>query len=269
MRRREFLSVVGGAAAWPVVARAQQSERVRRIAGLLNLTADDPQEKSRIALFRQELEKFGWFEGRNIHFDYRFTAGIAGREEPLAKELVALRPDLILSHGYTTAAVQRATHTIPVVFVMVAEPVDQGLVTSLTHPGGNITGFTFLEPSVGAKWLGLLKEIAPRVMRVAVMLNPDTTSIPLVFSRSVEEAAEKFQVQAMMTPIHAPAEIDAIMTTLAREPGGGLIVPADTFTSVHRKLIIELAARHGLPLVTGNPTFPTEGGADVLWGRRC
>jgi ABC-type uncharacterized transport system substrate-binding protein len=261
MHRRDFITIVGGAAVvWPFEARGQRSDRIRLIGVLLNLTEDDPQVRVRIVAFQQELEKFGWVEGRDSRFEYRFAAGIAGREEALAKELVALQPDLILSHGYTTAALHRATSSIPIVFVYVAEPVAVGFAHSLAYPGGNITGFTFLEPSVGAKWVGLLKEIAPRVMRIAIMLNPDTTSEAVQFSRSAEEAAQKLELQVATTPVHTPTEIELVMTMLGRETGGGLIVPADTFTRVHRKLIIELAARHKLPLVTGNSTFPSDGG---------
>jgi putative tryptophan/tyrosine transport system substrate-binding protein len=261
MQRRDFITLLGGAAAaWPLVAHAQRSDRIRLIGVLINLTEDDPQVRVRTAAFRQELEKSGWIEGHNFRIEYRFAAGIAGREEALAKELVALQPDLILAHGYTTAALHRATLSIPIVFVFVAEPVAQGFVESLAHPGGNITGFTFLEPSVAAKWVGLLKEIAPHVTRIIFMLNPDTTSVPLEFSRSAEDAAQKFGMQILMTPVHTPAEIEALMTALGREPGAGLVLTADTFTTVHRKLIIELAARNRLPLITGNAPFPKEGG---------
>jgi putative tryptophan/tyrosine transport system substrate-binding protein len=259
MRRRDVLAGIGGSAVgWSLAARAD--EQVRKIGVLVNLTADDPQEKARLRAFRQELEGLGWSEGRNVSFDIRFAGGVEGREQALARELVHLRPDVILAHGYTTRAVQRSTRTIPVVFVFVAEPVAQGFVQSLARPGGNITGFTFLEPSVGSKWLELLTELSPSISRIAVVANPDTTSVPFLFFRSVEEAAPKFGVSLTIAPVHTPVEIEAVMTKFGREPGGGLILPADTFTTVHRKLIIELAAEHRLPLVTGNSAFPADGG---------
>jgi putative ABC transport system substrate-binding protein len=224
------------------------------------LLEDDPEEQARFAAFRESLAKLGWIEGSNIRFEYRLTGSVAGREEVLADELVALQPDLILAHGYTTRAVQQRTRTIPIVFVFVAEPVALGYVRTLAHPGGNLTGFTFLEPSVATKWVELLKQIAPPVSRVAVMVNLDTTSIPLEFSRSAEAVAQRFGVQMTMTPVHTTDEIEAVVTRFAGGAEGGLILPADAFTSVHRKLIIDLAMRYKLPLVTGNPTFPEDGG---------
>ena len=261
MRRRHFLWLASCALASASTLAAQaQSSRIRLVGVLANLTKDDPEEQARLAAFRESLAKLGWVEGRDIRYEYRLTGSVTGREEVLADELIALQPDLILAHGYTTRAVKLRTHTIPIVFVFVAEPVALGYVRSLAHPGGNLTGFTFLEPSVATKWVELLKEIAPSVTRVAVMLNPDTTSVPFEFFRSAEAVAQKFGIQMTMTPVHTADEIEAVVTRFAGGVEGGLILPADAFTTVHRSLIIDLATRHKLPLVTGNPTFPVDGG---------
>jgi ABC-type uncharacterized transport system substrate-binding protein len=262
MRRREFVAGLGGAAAWPLAARAQQPGRMRRIGHLENGAENDPEQQARVAALREGLAKLDWVEGRNFHIDVRFAAGDGDRARTYAAELVRLAPDVILANGNAALQpLQQATRTIPIVFTNVSEPVVFGFVQSLAHPGGNITGFTNLEPTVGAKWLQLLKEIAPRVTRVAVMFNPGLNPLAATQRfRSTEAAATNFAVDVVMAAVHARAEIEAVMTTLGREPGGALILPGDAFTSLHRKLIVELAARYRLPAISSARFFTAEGG---------
>ena len=262
MRRRDFIKVISGAAAaWPLAARGQQPDRVRRIGVLMGLAESDPEAKVRAAVFERALQELGWTRGRNIRIDYRWAPGDVEQTRAAAAELLRLAPDVILAHATpATAALQRATRTLPVVFVAVSEPVAQGFVQSLARPGGNITGFTNLEPTLGAKWLELLKEIAPRVTRVAVMSNPNTAPYVILFSRSVEAVAQKIAVELIAAPVHEPAEIEAVLTMLGREPGGGLILPPDPFTVAHRKLIFDLAARYRVPAINGLLYFANEGG---------
>jgi ABC-type uncharacterized transport system substrate-binding protein len=262
MKRREFISLVGGVFAWPLAALAQQPERVRRIGVLMALPETDAGSQARVVAFLQGLEKLGWRVGRNLQIDYRWGMFDVERARAATADLLRLAPDVILANGVVAlAAAQQATRTTPIVFMVVSEPYLQGFVQSLAHPGGNITGFTNLEPTIGAKWLELLKEIAPRVKRVALMFNPNATPIAgPALSRSAEAAAQKFATETAVAPVRDPAEIETIMTTLAREPDGGLILPSDPFTSAHRKLIIELTARHRLPAVYGHRDFTAEGG---------
>jgi putative ABC transport system substrate-binding protein len=262
MRRRDFIKVISGAAAaWPLAARGQQPDRVRRIGVLMGLAESDPEAKVRAAVFERALQELGWTRGRNIRIDYRWAPGDVEQTRAAAAELLRLAPDVSLAHATpATAALQRATRTLPVVFVAVSEPVAQGFVQSLARPGGNITGFTNLEPTLGAKWLELLKEIAPRVTRVAVMSNPNTAPYVILFSRSVEAVAQKIAVELIAAPVHEPAEIEAVLTMLGREPGGGLILPPDPFTVAHRKLIFDLAARYRVPAINGLLYFANEGG---------
>jgi putative tryptophan/tyrosine transport system substrate-binding protein len=263
MRRRDFIALLGGTAvAWPLAARAQQHERVRRIGVLSGFADRDPDMERRLAAFRQRLQQLGWTDDRNIRFNYhRWNADDVDRARAAAEELVGQQPDVILAHtSISVAALRRETRTIPIVFTVVSEPVAQGFVQSLARPGGNITGFTFLEPTVGAKWLELLKETAPPVTRVAVMFNPEVTPSAVLFSRSAETGARQFAVQVVAAPVREPSEIEGVMTMLGREPGGGLILPGDTFTSLHRKSIVELAARHRLPAIYAFRYFTADGG---------
>jgi len=264
MKRREFISLLGSAAAWPFAARAQQqADRVRHIGILSGFSEHDPDVVRRLSAFRRRLQELGWTDGRNIHFDYfRWNADDAGRQaQTVAAELVGQQPDVILAHTSTSViALRRETQTIPIVFTIVSEPVAQGFVQSLAHPGSNITGFTHLEPTIGAKWLELLKEIAPRVGRVAVMFNPDATPSAVAFSHSAQAAAQQLAVQVVAAPVRAPSDIEELMTMLGRQPGAGLILPGDTFTSFHRKLIIALSAHHQLPAIYAFRYFPAEGG---------
>jgi putative ABC transport system substrate-binding protein len=260
MQRREFITILGGAAMLPMTARAQQGERVRRIGVLFPNAEGDPMAQPRVIGLEQGLAKLGWTVGRNIRIDYRWDAADAKRVAAIVAELLAQPIDVILANtSRAVATLREATRTVPIVFMGIAEPVDQGFVQSLAHPGSNITGFTNSEPTVGAKWLELLKEVAPRVARVAFMFNPDNSG-PAQFSASAAAAAPKLAVELVMAPVRGPAEIETAITRFGGEPGGGLIFPLDGFMNVYRKLIIELAARHGLPAIYGVRNFVDEGG---------
>ena len=261
MRRREFITLVGGAAvAWPLAARAQQSSPVRRIGVLTPLAQGDPEGQARDVAFRQGLEKLGWTVGGNVRIDYRWGIDNIEKANAATEELLATAPDVILaSTSRVITILQQATRTVPIVFTMIYEPVKQGFVQNLAHPGGNTTGFTAMEATVGAKWLELLKDIAPQVTRIAFMYSPDNPG-PMQASRSVEAAATNFAVSVVKAPVHKPAEIEAAVTMLAREPGGGLIVPPDGFLLGYRKLIIGLVARYRLPAIYGEANFIPEGG---------
>ena len=261
MQRRKFITLIGGAAvAWPLAARAQQPERVRRIALLMNLPERDSWSIRCIAAFQQGLAELGWIEGRNIHIDYRW-ATTDPRSIPISvAELVALAPDVILASATEAlAAFQKATSTIPIVFVSVSDPVGQGFVTSLDHPGGHITGFTAFEFSMGGKWMELLKEIAPSIRHVAVLFNPETAPYFPLFMGSIETAAASFGVEPTSAPVHGLAEIESVMMALARESNRGMICPSDSYTSTYRKTIIALAARHSIPAVFAWREFVTDG----------
>ena len=261
MKRREFLGLVGGAAAWPLVVRAQQPDGVRRIGVLTQLAESDPEMRSRTSALEQGLEKLGWVLGRNVSIDYRFAAVDVARMAKLANELVALMPDVLMAGNTPTlAALQRATGTIPIVFVTVADPVGGGFVQSFARPGGNITGFVPVEPPLGGKWLSLLKDIAPSVVRVAVLFNPGTAPYAVEFLRRAEVAATSLRVELASASIHNAAEIESAIAALARSPGSGLIVMADSTTAFHRSLIIKLAAEHRLPAVYPYRFYSADGG---------
>jgi putative ABC transport system substrate-binding protein len=258
-QRRSFLTLLGGAAAaWPFAARAQQGERMRRIGVLVNYAEDDTEAQSVLTAFQQRLVALGWTVGRNIEIDFRYASGDPVRFRAAAVELISLAPDVILASGI--AAVRpllQLTRTIPVVFAQVGEPVAEGFVQSLARPGGNATGFTFVEATFGAKWLQLLKEIAPGVTRVLFMLNPD---LNMNRFRSAEAASQRFAVEVLMAPVYGPAEIETFMTMAGREPGGGLIAGGDALTFAHRGLVVALAARYRLPAIYADRGFPTVGG---------
>jgi len=247
--RRELLAALGGAAAaWPLTARAQQPERMRRVGVLAGLAEDDPEMRARLAAFRQGLEKRGWSEGRNVHIDYRFAPASA-QMEVLAKELVALQPDVIFAHSTpVTAAVQRESSTIPIVFVAIADPVGSGFVASLPRPGGNMTGVMNYEASVIGKWLAMLKEIAPRLTRAALMGNPKTTPFDY-FQRAAEVTAPSLGIEPVPTLVENATDIERAIASFASAPNGGLVVIPDVAAVVHRDLIIALAARHRVPAV--------------------
>jgi putative tryptophan/tyrosine transport system substrate-binding protein len=256
IKRRAFIAGLGGAAAWPVVARAQQPERMRRI-GVLN-TADD--SKARISAFTQAFADLGWTDGRNVRIDFRSGGVDMNRIRALAQELVGLKPDVILAQTTpATVALQRETRTIPIVFSGVGDPVASGLVERLNRPGGNTTGFALYEPTLGGKWLELLSEIAPGFKRVAVMFNPDTAPA-LSTMPSLETAARSLKVMPIIAPVHSDAEIETAITTLGRDTGGGLVVLGDPFTFAHRAPIILAAARNKVPAVNPLSVFARDGG---------
>jgi putative ABC transport system substrate-binding protein len=260
MRRREFITLLGGAAAWPLAARAQQPDKMRRVGVLMTLAADDPQSMARIAAFLQGLQQLGWTDGRDVRIEYRWGAADADRIRKGAAELVALTPDVILSVGTPgVTALQQVTRTIPIVFVTVADPVGAGLVASLARPGGNTTGFTVFEYSIGGKLLEVLKEIAPRLSRVAVLRDPAIAS-GIGMWGAIQSVAPSFGVELSPVDVRATGEIESGVGAFAREPDGGLIVPGSAPAIFHRDRIIALAARHRLPAVYPYRFFVAAGG---------
>jgi putative ABC transport system substrate-binding protein len=264
IRRREFIAGLGTVAAWPVVARGQQPERVRRIGVLLPSDENDPGYKPLLPAFAQGLADLGWTDDRNVRIDIRWGGGDINRIRAFAQELVGLQPDIIVTNGTpATVAVQRETRTIPIVFANAAEPVATGIVARLDRPGGNITGFANLETSMGGKWLELVSEIAPGLKRTAIMFNPDVTPVPpvsLYFMPSFETAARSLSVVPIIAPVHSDEGIEATITALGREAGGGLVVLGDTFTVTHRASIILAAARNNVPTVYSLSVFVRDGG---------
>ena len=262
MQRREFITLLGGAVAWPLTARAQQPERVRHIGVLMVDAENDPEGQSHAKAIRDGLQKLGWTAEHNIRFDYRWAAGDAGRIRAFAKELVAMQPDVILARSTpATAALKAETRTIPIVFTTVSDPIGSEFVANLARPGANITGFTNFESSISGKWLGLLKEIAPHVAQVGIMFNPETAPYAPYYVRPLEAAARSFKVEPISAAVHDDAAIERVITTLARDSNGGLIVLPDAFTtSDHRKNIIEQAARNHLPVIYPYRFIVEEGG---------
>ena len=262
MKRREFITLLGSAAAtWPFGARAKQPERVRLVAVLMNFLESDPAGQVGVSAFRNALKNLGWREGSDLRIEIRWAASDPGRLRTFAKELVELRPDAIV--GGSTAAIvalARETRTIPIVFATVADPIGSGFAASFAHPGGNITGFAAVDSAMGGKWLELLKEIAPRTQRVALLFNP-VTAVPVqFFMPSIQAAASSLAVQASAAPVHAKDEIEGVIAAQARNPGGGLIVMPDAFNTTNRNLIIGLAARYGVPTSYAQDIFAQSGG---------
>jgi len=252
LTRYQFVTLLGGMAlALPLTARAQQGDRVRRIGVLLPGVENDPGAKAELSALKQGLAELGWIDGRNLRTDIRWAAGSVDRARMYANELVRLQPDLILAESTPqTAALQRETWTIPIVFVLVSDPVGSGFVTGLPRPNGNITGFINYEASMGGKWLELLMEIAPNLKRVAIMFNPDTAPYgKSYYLPSFEERARSVKVEPIAAPVHSDAEIETALTSLGREPGGGLVVMPDAFMFSHRAPIILLAAGNHVPAV--------------------
>jgi putative tryptophan/tyrosine transport system substrate-binding protein len=263
VRRRDLITMLGGAAAaWPLAVRAQRHDRMRRIGVLMTLAESDRQGQTRIAAFREGLQKLGWAEGGNVRIDYRWAAPSDARSMQLsAKELIALQPDLILSQNTpTTAALLQQTQTIPVIFAVVSDPVGSGFVASFPRPGGNFTGFTNIEDSQGGKWLELLKEIAPPINRVAFLFNPEAAPYAKNFISPLKAAAASLAVEAIVAPVHDKSELESVTAATARAPNGGLIVMTDSFMTSHRAEITALAARYRLPAVYPFRYFVEVGG---------
>jgi ABC-type uncharacterized transport system substrate-binding protein len=249
VRRREFISLLGGATAWPLAARAQQLERVRQLGVLMPTGERDPETQLRVGALREGLQKLGWVEGGNLRIEYRWGRGSSERTRTYAAELVALKPDVVFGAPTSAAlALYRETRTIPVVFAQVADPVGVGLVDSLARPGGNITGFALFEYAIALKWLELLKQIAPHVSRVAILYDPEQPTSP-GYIKTIEATAPSFHVQVLSDPVRDAEGIQRSIETFVAEPNGGLILLPGAFLTGHRDLIISLAARHRLPSI--------------------
>jgi putative tryptophan/tyrosine transport system substrate-binding protein len=262
MRRRDFITLLGGvAAAWPLAARAAD-ERLRRIGVLMGYPESDPEAQAWVAAFRQGLQKLGWAEGRNLHADYRWVdSEDMERLQKSAQDLVALEPDVILSNSTpTTAALLQRTRSIPIIFATVVDPVGSGFVANFARPGGNVTGFTNLEPTMAGKWLELLKEIAPQVVRVAALYNPATAPYFESFLAPVKAAAPTFGMEAIASPVHDGSEVESVIAAQARVPNGCLMVVPDGFMVAHRVEVTSLAARSRLPVVSPYRVYTEAGG---------
>jgi putative tryptophan/tyrosine transport system substrate-binding protein len=259
--RRKFLALLGGAAPWPLAARAQQRESVRRIGVLIGV-AGDAETKGWVATFRKRLDELGWRVGGNLQIEERWTAGDPDRNRVFAAELLAIKPDAIFAFSsVAVAALQQESRTVPIVFTAISDPVGSGFVESLARPGRNATGFTNFVPTMAAKWLEVLKEIAPQVKRAVLLFNPQTAPyVAEYYQRPFEAAAPSFGVRALAVLVHQTADIEAAIGDLAREPGGGLVVPPDNFSYVHRGLIFTLAVRHRVPAVYPFRFMAREGG---------
>ena len=265
MRRREFITLIGGAAAWPLAAWGQQGERVLRIGVLMSLAADDPEDQARLAAFLQGLQEFGWAVGRNVRIETRWSRGNAADARKYVAELVALSPDVILATGSASVGpLLQATRTLPIVFVTVPDPVGAGFIDSLARPGGNATGFTAFEYGLSGKWLELLKEIAPRVTRAAVIRDPAITAGIGQFA-AIQSVAPSIGVEVSPINVRDAGEIERAITAFARAPNGGLILTGSALALVHRDLIVTLAARYKLPAVYWTRT-PVTGGGLVSYG---
>jgi putative tryptophan/tyrosine transport system substrate-binding protein len=251
VRRRHFLKLLGSAVTWPLISHAQQPDRARLIGVLMSVEESDPEGKAELFRFKQGLAESGWTDGRNLRMEVRWGGGDVDRTQTFAKELVALRPDVILAEGTPgTAAVQRETRTIPVVFVIVADPVGPGFVAGLSHPGGNITGFINSEAAIGAKMLELLREIAPAVKRIALIFNPDTApGRGSYYLRDFEAAARSSNLRSIAAEARSDADIESVVTSLGGEPRGGLVVTPDYFMFNHTEQIVQQAARNNVPTV--------------------
>jgi putative tryptophan/tyrosine transport system substrate-binding protein len=263
IKRRAFILALGGTAMWPLVAQAQQGERMRRIGVIMAMREKDAQARLNLEAFRQGLKALGLEDGLNVRIDYRFGANEPDLIRAAAAEILALAPDAILTHGTAvTTGVSHQTRTVPVVFTVVSDPVGSGFVESFARPGGNLTGFTnFLEPSFAAKWIELLNEIVPGIRRIAIMFNPQPRSGGgLYFVEPAEAAAVSLGKQPVRMPVQSAADVERALEVFAREPGGGLVTPPDTATNLHRGLIVSLAARYRLPGVHPYRFYLTSGG---------
>jgi putative ABC transport system substrate-binding protein len=259
MRRREFITLLTGSAAWPFAAKAEQPKR--RIGALMLQSDKNDQGSVARDSFEQGLAKLGWTVGRNLAIDYRWNMDETEKARLAAADLLALAPDVLLANGtQALAAAQQSTRTVPIVFTAVSEPVGQGFVASLAEPGGNITGFTNLEPTVAAKWVELLKEIAPKTRRVTLIFNPDSSPFAMLFYHAAEAAGQKLEMQTIMASVHDAAGIEASLMAAGREPGGGVIIPPDSFMSARFKLVVDTATRYNVPAIYQFRFFAAEGG---------
>jgi ABC-type uncharacterized transport system substrate-binding protein len=263
MRRREFIGILGSATAiaWLSAARAQQPDRIHRIGVLMARKSDDAEGQKQFRALKEGLAELGWSEGQRIHFEARWTVGDVAEAQRFAQDLVASKPDVLVANGTPSlVAMRNATSTVPVVFVSVADPVGQGFVPSLSRPGGNITGFSVEEASMGGKWLEVLKEIAPLVTRITIIYNPDTAPYAPMFFPAMQAAAPRMAVALSTSQVHATGDIERIIAAAGREPGGGLIVLPDSFMFGQRQRIIALSAEHHLPTIYPIRFFVTDGG---------
>jgi len=262
MTRREFALLFGSAVAWPFAARAQQHEHIRRIGAIMGFRENDTEGSLWLSSFKQGLLELGWAEGRDMRIDVRWSASSVEREQLLAKELVALQPEVILAHGTpVTAVLKRETRTIPIVFAAVADPVGEGFVEGLNRPGGNITGFLFSEAGIGGKWVELLKEIAPDLKQVAMLFNPETApGRGSHYLASFQDASRSLKVEALTVPVRSDAEIESSIASLGRERDSGFVAIGDSFLVSHRKSIILAAAQYKTPAVYFHASFARDGG---------
>jgi ABC-type uncharacterized transport system substrate-binding protein len=260
MRRRDFITLFGGAAAaWPLMARAQQPERMRRIGVVMAYAGSDPNGQVQVAAFRQALQKLGWIEGRNIRIDFRYASDDSARVRALAVELLGLKPDLMVSNSnFITAILQSEVHSIPLVFVSVSDPIGSGFIKDLAQPGGNITGFANFQPTMGGKWLEKLREIAPQVERVGLMLHPEPPNIG--YLKSAEAAAPSLKIKLVGLEVRNSTEIERVLATFVGEPNGGLIIAPNVVTFANSGLIVALAARYRLPAIYPFAFYAKAGG---------
>jgi putative tryptophan/tyrosine transport system substrate-binding protein len=259
VRRRKFMALVSAAAAWSVAARAQQPRRFRRV-GVLSFSTEDGW-RSLLAAFFAGLKDLGWVDGDNLHIDTRFASGKTDRMTAYASELIALSPDVILAVSpLEVRAIQHQTSTVPIVFALAADPISQGIVENLAHPGGNVTGFSSFEFSMGGKWLEIFKEVAPHIHRVSLIFNPETASYMESFLRSVQAVAKTFEMEAVAAPVHDVPEMERVFARLSGEPGNGLIFPPDVFTGIRGGSIVGLVAQYRLPAVYSGPEWVQGGG---------
>jgi putative ABC transport system substrate-binding protein len=261
MRRREFITIVGGAATWPIVAKAEERERIRRVSVLMNRLATDTEPQSWLAAFIQELRQLGWTEGQNLRFDICWSASDIQLARTCAAQLIGLTPDVILANStLNLKVIQQATSTVPVVFVEVADPVKQGFVASFGYPGGNLTGFSMFEFSLGGKWVDLLKNVVPGLERVAAMFNPETSPQTKFFMPVIDAAAASLGVQVISMPVRAIADFEPALVSIANQSNSGLVLLADVFLNLHESLIADLARRYRVPAIGFKATFVKAGG---------
>jgi putative ABC transport system substrate-binding protein len=264
MKRREFMALLGGVAAWPPPAHTQAPDRMRRVGIMMGTAEGDSEGQARVAAFREALQALGWVEGRNLQLTTRWAAGDVARSHESARELVATNPEVVLANsGPVVEALRRESSRVPIVFVQLVDPVGRGLVDSLARPGRNLTGLTHFEPAMGGKWLALLKEIAPGTARVAFLYNPETASRgagSAVYLQSFESFAAQLDVRPVIMPARDATELRQALDTFAGKPNGAVLVPPDIFNTMHRAAIVDATARHRLPTIFPYRFYVAEGG---------